>query len=123
MTINNKDINKIIGKLQKCPNASNMGMIATHLGIVRESSRDGRKVNGIHVSYDHEALNEIINYIKGLNGIFEVIVETNEGRLEIGDIILFVAVGGDIRENVFPALVETVDRIKKESSRKTEFFI
>jgi len=123
MAIKNKDIHKIIEKLQKSSNASKMGMIATHLGIVREKSRDGRKVYGIQVTYDHESLDEIIHDIKRLPGIFEVMVETNEGRLMVGDIIMFVAVGGDIRENVFPALVETVDRIKKESSRKKEFFI
>lgn len=123
MAIKNKDIHKIIEKLQKSSNASKMGMIATHLGIVRENSRDGRKVHGIQVTYDYKALDEIIHDIKRLPGIFEVMVETNEGRLMVGDIIMFVAVGGDIRENVFPALVETVDRIKKESSRKKEFFI
>jgi molybdopterin synthase catalytic subunit len=33
-----------------------------------------------------------------------------------------VAVAGDIRENVFPALARTVDEIKAKASRKKEFF-
>jgi molybdopterin synthase catalytic subunit len=34
-----------------------------------------------------------------------------------------VAVAGDIRENVFPALIQTVDRLKAEASKKKELFI
>ena len=51
----------------------------------------------------------------------EVLVATNEGHLNIGDEILAVAVGGDIREHVFPALVDTVNRLKKEAAKKKEF--
>jgi len=31
-------------------------------------------------------------------------------------------VGGDIREHVFAALMETVNRLKKEASKKKELF-
>jgi len=53
-------------------------------------------------------------------GIAEVLVETRQGRLNVGEEILAVVVAGDIRENVFPALVSAVNRIKKEASRKKE---
>ena len=69
-----------------------------------------------------KVINDIIIDIKRLTGIIEVIVDTNEGHLEVGDQILAVAVGGDIRENVFPALIETVNRLKKEASKKKERF-
>ena len=52
----------------------------------------------------------------------EVVIEINYGRLNVGDEILFVAIGGDIRDNVFPALMKTVDLIKKSASRKREIF-
>jgi molybdopterin synthase catalytic subunit len=89
---------------------------------VRGSSRDKREVTGVQVIYDKDALEKIIRDIKMLDGIIEVRVETCEGLLKIGDVIMFVAIGGDIRENVFPALIQTVERIKKESSKKKEFF-
>ena len=40
----------------------------------------------------------------------------------MGDPILAVAVAGDLRENVFPALMETVNRLKKEASKKKDWF-
>jgi molybdopterin synthase catalytic subunit len=58
-----------------------------------------------------------------MKGIVDVLVEINEGRLAVGDDILAVAVAGDIREHVFSALITAVNRIKKESSQKTEIFM
>jgi len=99
-----------------------MGMIASHLGIVRGSSRDGREVTAIEVRYDHERLRDIVEEMKRLPGIIDIQVEIREGHLQVGDEILAVAVGGDIRENVFDALIRTVNRIKAEASRKQEHF-
>ena len=108
------DINRIIEKIKNHPESEKIGMIASHLGVVRGTSREGRKVIGIEVSYDFEALDNIARNIKSLPGIIEVIIDVREGILDVGDIIMFVAIGGDIRENVFPALSQIVDRIKKE---------
>ncbi|MBW2610354.1 MAG: molybdenum cofactor biosynthesis protein MoaE [Deltaproteobacteria bacterium] len=116
------DINGILKKIQEHPDSDKMGMIASHLGVVRGSSRDGRIVTRIEVSYDHEIINNIIRDIKSIAGIVELVVDINEGQLEIGDTLMFVAVGGDIREHVFPALIEAVDRIKRDACKKKEFF-
>jgi len=95
-------------------------MITSHLGVVRSTSRDGRAVTSIEVSYDQEALQAVVRDIKKMPGIAEVLVETRQGRLDVGEEILAVVVAGDIRENVFPALVSAVNRIKKEASHKKE---
>ena len=116
------DLERTIEKIRNHPESWKMGMIASHLGIVRASSLDGRKMRWIDVSYNKEALNSIIKHIKALPGIIEVMVEVHEGQLKVGDEILFVAVGGDIRENVFQALIQAVDLIKKNASKKTEVF-
>ena len=117
----NMDIQAMINRLKEHPDSSKIGMIATHLGVVRGTSRDGKGVTGIEVRYDYDILADIINDIKGMEGIVEVLVNTTEGELRVGDEILAVAVAGDIREHVFKALIEAVDRIKKESSRKEEY--
>lgn len=114
------DLNKMIESMKAHPEYEKMGMIASHLGVVRGTSRDGQNVKGIEVVYDHDAVNRIVIDVKSLSGIVEVLVDTNEGHLRVGDEILAVAVGGDIRENVFPALVETVNRIKKDAVKKKE---
>lgn len=117
------DLNKMIDRMKRHPEYTKMGMIASHLGVVRGTSRDGRNISGIEVVYDLDSVMRIIMDAKSLPGIVEVLVETNEGHLKVGDEILAVAVGGDIRENVFSALIETVNRIKKEAVKKTERMI
>lgn len=114
------DIQSMIKKAREHPEARKIGMIAGHLGIVRGTSRDGRPVSGIDVFYDHEHLDSIIKDTKKMPGIIEVLVDTREGALEIGDEILAVIIAGDIRENVFNALMTAVNRIKAEASRKKE---
>ena len=117
------DLNKMIEGMKRHPKYEMMGMIASHLGVVRGTSRDGKAVSGVEVAYDHNAVNRIIIDAKALPGIVEVLVDTNEGHLKVGEEILAVAVGGDIRENVFSALIETVNRIKKEAVKKKERII
>ena len=115
------DIQNMINRLKEHPDSSKIGMIATHLGLVRGTSRDGRDVTGIEVRYDYNIIADIISDIKNRPGIIEVLVNATEGELRVGDEILAVAVAGDIRENVFKALIEAVNRIKAESSRKKEY--
>ena len=116
------NIDQMLKAVKAHPDSSKMGMIASHLGLVRETSLSGKRVTGIHVRFDREAIDGIINDSKKLPGIIEVLVETRDGHLNVGDEIMAVVVGGDIRDRVFPALIETVDRIKKEGSRKKEAF-
>jgi molybdopterin synthase catalytic subunit len=114
------DVQKMISRLMKHRDSRKMGMIASHLGIVRETSRGGDYVNFIDVTYDPEKLKEIIDDISHLPGIVDIAVETVSGRLQIGDPVMAVVVGGDIREHVFPALITAVERIKSEACIKNE---
>jgi len=116
------NIDQMLKAVKKHPESSKMGMIASHMGLVRETSLNGNSVKGIDVRFNRDAIEAIINDTKKLPGIIEVLVETRDGRLNVGDEIMAVVVGGDIRDRVFPALIETVDRIKKEGSRKKEEF-
>lgn len=117
------EIEQIIDKIKRHENSGSIGMIASHLGIVRGYSRSGKDVEGVNVSYNMVVLNNIINKIKEMPGIVEVIVEVKEGNLKVGDELMFVAVGGDIRENVFAALMKAVEHIKKTAVSKQEIFI
>lgn len=112
----------LLEKFRKHPDADKIGMIASHLGIVRGHSRDGRKVAAVEVAYDMEAVDRIVRQIKMMPGIVDVLVSVKSGRFNVGDEILSLAVGGDIRENVFSALMKGVDMIKQEAGRKKEIF-
>ena len=115
------DLSKMIQTLKEHPDYPKMGMIASHLGVVRETSLNGDRIKGIEITFYEDALNKIVLKIKQMSGIVDVLVETSGGRLEVGDEIMAVAVGGDTREHVFPALIEAVDMIKREGASKKEF--
>jgi len=116
------DLNRIIQTLKEDPDYPKMGMIASHLGVVRGTSLNGRSVTGIEVIFEDDAIHKTISDIEKMPGIVKIIIETNDGSLNVGDEIMAVVVGGDTREHVFPALMTAVDRIKSECSSKKEFF-
>lgn len=112
---------EMIEEIKMHPKYSQVGMILTHTGVVRGHSRDGKPVSEVEVRADRGALSRVIEEMKLRPGIIEVLVEVREGRLCVGEEIMNVAVAGDIRENVFAALMDTVNRIKAEVTSKTEF--
>jgi len=113
-------LEQLIDRLRRHPESERIGMIASHLGVVRGTSLEGFSVQAIEVTYDPGCVKNIVNQSKKMDGIVDVLVETHGGRLEVGDEILAVAVAGETRETVFPALIQTVDRIKAEAVRKRE---
>jgi len=116
------NLNQMIERLKKGPDFAKIGMIASHLGIVRGHSLDGKTVKGMEVSFDPVELDKINYDIKEMNGIVDVLVYVSEGTLGVGDEVMAVVVGGDTREHVFPALIEAVNRIKSEATKKKEIY-
>jgi molybdopterin synthase catalytic subunit len=114
------DLNKMIATIKSNPNFHNAGMIASHIGIVRSFSRDGKPVEGVDVEFDQEKIQEILRDIRSRPGIVDILIDSNSGRLKVGDEIMTIVVAGDIRENVFPALIDAVERLKSEASTKIE---
>ncbi len=113
-------MDNLIERLRSHPESNRIGMIACHLGVVRGKSLKGFQVREVEVFYNQDIVAKIINETKGMDGIVDVLVETFEGLLKVGDEIMAVAVAGETREAVFPALMGTVDRIKAEAVRKSE---
>ncbi len=111
---------KMIEEVKHRPDFDKVGMILTHTGVVRGSSRDGKPVREIDVHADRDALKRVVAEMKKQPGIIEVLAEVRDGRLKVGEEIMNVVVAGDIRENVFPVLMETVNRIKAEVTQKKE---
>lgn len=117
------NIGDMIQKMKQHPFYPDMGMIASHLGVVRANSLSGKRVNAIEIEFDGEEIKRIADETRKMPGVIDVMIETAGSRhLAVGDEIMAVVVGGDTREHVFPALIDTVDRIKKRGARKQEFF-
>jgi len=113
-------LSEMLEKVKKHPNFERVGMILCHNGVVRGFSRDGRKVVRVDVKVDRERLEALIAEMKSRPGIVEILARVSEGKLSVGEDIMYVCVAGDVRPNVFPVLEETVNRIKKEVLKKEE---
>ena len=116
-------LQQIVEAIKAHPDFNKVGMIVCHNGVVRATSRDGHSVRGLEVVVDYVALETILQEMRERPGIVEVAVHLYEGYREVGEDVMLVAVAGDIREHVLPVLQDTVERIKKEVTRKEEFFI
>jgi molybdopterin synthase catalytic subunit len=118
------NIAKALDEIKKHPDFENVGMILCHNGVVRATTRDGRKVKGLKVAVDHEKLEKIIIEQSQKPGIVDIEVNIVENKnLAVGDDIMHLTVAGDIRENVISVLKETLDLIKTQVTEKTEYFM
>ncbi|MBF0469369.1 MAG: molybdenum cofactor biosynthesis protein MoaE [Desulfamplus sp.] len=115
-------LDKLKEKIKAHPDYSKVGMVLYHNGVVRLTTRDGQEVTGLSLTVDHGKLNQIIAEQKAKPGIVEVLVEIQENRdLDVGEDVMYIAVAGDIRENVIATLTETLNRVKSEVTSKTQF--
>ena len=117
------NIGHLIETIKQHPDYHQAGMILAHNGVVRQTSRDGRKVTGLRVAVDRDKLENILSRKKETPGIIEIRVEIfDEQDLAVGDDVMFLVVAGDIRETVIATLKETLDEIKSTVTQKTEFY-
>ena len=107
--------------------APKIGMYLTHNGIVRQSAKarvrygeDAKDVTGMVFSYDQSKVDAVLADAEKLDGIYYIRVWLNEGELKVGDDIMYVLIGGDIRPRVVDALNYLVGRIKNECVTETE---
>jgi molybdopterin synthase catalytic subunit len=113
-------MNALIAKIRGRDDFHKVGMILCHNGVVRGTSRSGEKVSAVDVRADWETINAIVAGQKARPGIVEILVEVNEGRLNVGDDLLAIVVAGDIREHVIAVLTDTLNAIKARGTRKQE---
>lgn len=114
------DLNKMMVDLSQLPNYHEAGAVACFVGVVREDpvqESEAKVVRLEYEAYDDVALRrmeEIRDAIKKRAGILEVSIHHIIDTLNVGEPSLFVAVLGKHRHDVFSALSETVERVKKE---------
>lgn len=110
--------------------APKIGMYLIHNGTVRQSAKalvredaeSTRPVCGMLFSYDAEKVNAAIADTYKMNGIYYIRAWLNEGRLVMGDDIMYILIGGDIRPHVVDSLNYLVGRIKDECVSETEIY-
>lgn len=112
-------IDEWLREAKQAPSAENCGMYLTHNGVVRKTakeqvrgSREALPVTGMRFSYDREKADAAVEQAKKLPGIYYVRVWLNEGELSVGDDLMLVLIGGDIRPHVIDALQILVGELK-----------
>ena len=112
------------------PSAADCGMFLVHNGTVRQTARakvrqgaeDTDAVTGMLFGYDAQKVDRAIAAAKTMPGIYYVRVWLNEGELTLGDDIMYVLIGGDIRPRVIDALQTLVGTIKNECVIEQELY-
>lgn len=123
-------VNDWLKEAKMDPSAAKIGMYLVHNGIVRETAKakvryneeNTKAVKGMLFSYDKEKLDAVIKEGYTLPGIYYIKAWLNEGELKVGDDIMYVLIGGDIRPNVVDALQHIVSRIKNECVEEKEIY-
>jgi molybdopterin synthase catalytic subunit len=73
---------------------------------------------------DENKLASVLETHRRMPGIIDIQVEIVADRpLVVGDDVMAIVVGGDIRENVIAALSGALNAIKSEVTAKKQFFI
>lgn len=120
MSVTAPSLDAWLAEAKQQAEAAGIGMYLCHNGVVRSFSRDGRPVVGMELSVDRVRLEEILSTARLMEGVSIIRVWINEGHLEVGDDIMYVLIGGDIRPNVIEALTAVVGMIKSEVVTEVE---
>ena len=102
--------------------ASKCGMFLLHNGVVRidakakvrEGKKNTKKVIGMDFDYDKKKVDAAIKKALKMKGIYYIKVWLNSGKLKVGDDIMLVLIGGDIRPHVVDCLQSLVGEIKSK---------
>lgn len=121
-------MNEWLKEAKADPMASQEGMFLIHNGVVRQTSKakvrqgidDGSMVTGMEFTYDECKVEAAIAETYEMDGIFHVRAWLNKGELEVGDDIMYLLIGGDIRLHVIDALQFLVEKIKSECVTEIE---
>ena len=113
---------KMMKEAKLSKNADKCGMFLLHNGVVRvdakskvrEGKKNTKKIIGMNFDYDDKKVKTAIKNALKMKGIYYIKVWLNRGKLKVGDDIMLVLVGGDIRPRVIDCLQNLVGEIKSK---------
>ena len=112
------------------PKAAQCGMFLTHNGVlritpkqqVREGGEGLGEVAQVEFSYDAEGVAAAEKEALTWPGVYYVRTWLNEGALNVGDSIMYVMIGADIRPRCIDALNKLVGKIKNDLVVEKEIY-
>lgn len=123
-------IDQWLAEAKASPEAQLCGMFLVHNGVVRATPkrevREGveglGRVAQIEFSFDEAGVEAAVAEALAWPGVHYVRVWLNEGLLEVGDSLMYVLVGADIRPRCIEALEKLVGKIKDELVVEREIY-
>ena len=111
-------------------NADKCGMFLTHNGVVRATAKAQVRENEekppvaqVEFSYDAQGVEAAIAEALTWDGVYYVKVWLNEGVLDVGESIMYVLIGADIRPRCIDALQNLVGKIKNDLVVEKEIYV
>jgi molybdopterin synthase catalytic subunit len=100
------------------PDFRRVGAIALFIGVARGETKQKETVTKLELEAYTEKANEtlenICSQLSKKTGIIDVQIHHLVGTFNVGEELVYVAVAGSHRTNVFPVLQEAVERYKHE---------
>ena len=123
-------IDQWLKEAKQDPQAAQCGMFLAHNGIVRITPkklvREGVEGLGdvaqVEFSYDAEGVAAAEKEALTWPGVYYVRPWLNEGVLDVGESIMYVLIGADIRPNCIDALQKLVGKIKNDLVVEKEIY-
>jgi len=110
----------LLNKIKMNKDLEKAGAIMVFIGIVRGIGVKGGKVKKLRLEaykeQAEESLEKIAKEILEKPGIVDVRLHHFVGELNVGEDIVYISVAGGHRNEVFEALREAIDRMKKEAA-------
>jgi len=105
--------------LRANPDFHKVGAVTLFIGVARGETGEKETVQKLELeAYEEKADDVLENISKDLTarpGIIDVQIHHLTGTFQIGEELVYVAVTGSHRSNVFPVLQEAVERYKHEA--------
>lgn len=113
-------VEKWIAEIKKQADPEGLGMILIHNGLVRATSKEGKPVRGMKLTYDEEKLERAMAEHKKRAGVSAIRVWINSGELQVGDEIMVLLVAGRFRTDVLPVFESLLTTVKREIVQEQE---
>jgi molybdopterin synthase catalytic subunit len=108
----------VMNNIKTDPDYHKAGAIVLFIGIVRGETLNSQRVEKLSIEAYEEKANQVLTQIRNdlmkKHGIVNVQIHHLLGEFQIGDDLVYVAVAGAHRTDVFPVLREAVERYKTE---------
>lgn len=137
MTQAEPDLSAWLAEAKQDEHADQIGMYLTHNGVVRATPRHAVRPNeqaptnvrskhaevvAVDFSYDEAGLEAALEEALSWEGVYYVRAWLNKGRVKVGESLMYVLIGADIRPHAISALEKLVGHIKSDLVQEREIF-